>query len=88
MPSKSRRSRRNISQNRANRPTTVSSAPVKPDSAPIISPPTAQPGKAVNPTRNAPATPIYSNIGHEIKWISVVTVVIVMILIVLYFTVR
>ncbi len=91
MPSKSRRNRRNITQNRPNRATTVStvsSEPMKPVSARAVSPPAAKPDKVINPSRNAPATPIYPNIGTEIKWISVVAVVIIAIMIVLYFTVR
>ncbi len=84
MPSKSRRNRRNITQNR---PVTVNSEPVKPASTRTFSP-AAPLNKVANPSRNTPVAPVYPNIANEIKWISVVSVVIIAILIVLYFTVR
>jgi hypothetical protein len=84
MPSKSRRSRRNISQNPAVKNPEYS----KPPSVQSASTITAQPGKPVNPGRNTVAAVVYPNIGREIMWIGLVTLIVIAILIVLYYTVR
>jgi hypothetical protein len=85
MPSKSRRNRRNIPQNR---PVTNNTEPAKQSTYQANTSPVTQPEKTPRPGRNPVVTPIYSNILSEIKWISVVTVVVIAILIVLYYTVR
>lgn len=86
MPSKSRRSRRNMPRNN---PITTETETARHDSTPAYSSPVVQSERVIRPGRIPTAVPAPpSNILNEIKWISVVALIIVAILIVLYYTVR